>query len=390
MIIFHQAGHNTIWNLDSFREDGSGDGIIFSPVHFQRERLEGVQTNIKETSLFDPQFYVPDSQKAKLQSYHFFPEALMEGFSTADYESQAYEAAEQCLEFQLQNEFESLIIPARYFPDMVSDFIPQQKGLFVDPFLHAYGRSGNGEQLFLTLPLTAPMLLDDDFRVSILDWATSYPEIHGVYLLIYFDEISKQLQNYDKLLSYVNFIQDLQEAELRVICGYCNTEGLLMTLLDPYGITMGAYENTRGFSIDKFLEDDQERRGPAARIFLPKLLNWMRWFTADEIRSDFPELWDEIYTPTDYSEAVFASGQAPHFSQPPLYKHQFQLMTDLYREMAGQNLQDRKQNLADRIRTASQLYGRLDAAGIIFFDDNCRGGHLPVWNRLLRHMPPAP
>jgi hypothetical protein len=238
--------------------------------------------------------------------------------------------------------------------------------------------------------MTAAMLLDDDYRVSILDWATSYPEIHGVYLLVYFDEISKQLQNYDKLLSYVNFIHDLQGAELEVICGYCNTEGLLLTQLDVYGVAMGAYENTRGFSIDKFLEDDQDRRGPAARIFLPRLLNWVRWFTADEIRSDFPDLWGEIYTPTDYSEVVFASGQEPHFSQPPLYKHQFELMTNLYRELAGQNLQDRKQNLVDRIRTASELYGRLNDAGILFFDDNCQGGHLPVWNRLIRHMPPAP
>ena len=112
MKIFHQGGHNTIWNLDSFRDDNTGDGIIFSPVHFQKERLEVVDTNIKENSLFDPQFYVPDSQKAKLQSYEFFPEALLDGFSTNDYEAQAYQAAEQCLEFQLQNEFESLIIPA--------------------------------------------------------------------------------------------------------------------------------------------------------------------------------------------------------------------------------------------------------------------------------------
>ena len=313
----------------------------------------------------------------------------MDGFSTTDYEAQAYEAAEQCLDFQIQNEFESLIIPARYFSDLVSDYIPQQKGLFVDPFLHAYKRSGDGKKLFLTLPMTAAMLLDDEYRVSILDWATAYPEINGVYLLVYFDELSKQLQNYDKLLSYVTFIQELQGAELDVICGYCNTEGLLLTLLDVHGIAMGAYENTRGFSIDKFLEDDRDRRGPAARIFLPNLLNWIRWSTADEIRSDFPDLWDKIYTPTEYSEAVFASGQTPHFSQPPLYKHQFKLMTGLYGELSEQGLKERKLNLVNRIRTASRLYSRLDDAGILFFDDNCQGGHLSIWNRLLRHMPPA-
>ena len=328
------------------------------------------------------------SRSGNYYTYEFFPESLMNGFSTLDYESQAYEAAELCLEFQLQNEFEALIIPARFFSDLVSDYIPQQRSLFVDPFLHAYRRKGDEETLFLTLPMTAAMLSDEEYRISILDWVTSYPEIDGVYFLVYFDEISKQLKNYDKLLSYVTFIQDLQEAELEVICAYCNTEGLLLTLLDVYGITMGAYENTRGFSIDKFLEDDQDRRGPAARIFLPKLLNWVRWDTADEVRTDFPALWEEIYTPTEHSEEVFERGQMPHFTQPPLYKHQFELMANIYDELSGQDLQERKQNLINRIRTANDLYSRFDQEGVLFFDDNCKGGHLPVWNRLVRHMPP--
>ena len=389
MKIFHQAGHNTIWNIDSLNNDHAGDGIIFSPVHFNKDRLESASHDLKKISMFDPQFYVPDSQKIKLHSYEFFPEKLMEGFSTKDYESQAYEAAELCLKFQLQNDFESLIIPARYFSELVSDFISQQKGLFVDPFLHACERYDNEKRLFLTLPLTFPMILDPEYRTLILDWVTSYPEISGVYLIVYFNETSKQIQDYVKLITYANFINDLQEAELDVICGYCNTEGLLMTVLDVYGITIGAYENTRGFSIDKFLEDDQERRGPAARIFLPKLLNWVRWFTVDEIRSDFPDLWEEIYTPTQYSEAVFDSGIAPHFSQPPLYKHHFMLMSELYCELQSQTPQDRKRNLIGRIKKANELYSRLEEEGILFFDDNCKGYHLPVWNRVLRHMPIA-
>jgi hypothetical protein len=389
MKIFHQAGHNTIWNIESFIDDNTGDGIIFSPVHFRKERFEEVDIDIRRNSLFDPQFYVPDSQKAKLQSYEFFPEVLLDGFSTDNFEAHAYEAATLCLEFQLENDFESLIVPARYFQDLVSDYIPQQRDLFVDPFLQAYSRSDSSKQIFLTLPMTSVMLFDDDYCVSILNWVTSYPEIHGVYLLVHFDETSKQIQSYDKLLSYTNFIQELQEAELNVICGYCNTEAILLTLLDVYGVSMGTYENTRGFSIDKFLENDQDIRGPAARIFLPNLLNWIRWVTADEIRSDFPELWDEIYTPTDYSEAEVIRNREPHFTQPPLYKHQFQLMAELFRELAGQNKEDRKQNLTDRIRTASELYNNLNEAGILFFDDNCRGDHLPVWNRLLRRLPPT-
>jgi len=387
MKVFHQAGHQTIWNLESFREDNTGDGVIFSPVHFASERLElTVEQEIKEVSLFDPQFYVPDSQKSKLHSYDFFPEKIMNGFSTNDYEAVAYEAAKLCLDFQVRNDFESIIIPARYFPELISDYVTQQKKHFVDPFLAAVERENIDKKVFLTLPMTAMMLMDEEFKTNLLNWVTAYPEIDGVYLLVNFNEPTKQLQNFAKFKSYLEFIQGLMEAELSVICGYCNTEGIIVAVLDVYAVTIGAYENTRGFSIDKFLENDQERRGPAPRIYLPKLLNWVRWDTAEEIREDLPGLWEKIYTPTEYSEEVVASGQRPHFSQPLLYKHHFKLLADQYSEIRGLSMSDRITLLQEKIIEASKLYEEIEDNRVIFFDSNCKGEHLPVWNRILRHL----
>jgi len=389
MKIFHQAGHQTIWNLESFREDNTGGGLIFSPVHFASERLERkriVEQEIKEVSLFDPQFYVPDSQKSKLHSYDFFPEKIMNGFSTNDYEAVAYEAAELCLDFQVRNDFESIMIPARYFPELISDYVTQQKKHFVDPFLAAVERENIDKKVFLTLPMTAMMLMDEEFKTNLLNWVTAYPEIDGVYLLVNFNEPTKQLQNFAKFKSYLEFVQDLMEAELSVICGYCNTEGIIVAALDVYAITFGAYENTRGFSIDKFLENDQERRGPAPRIYLPKLLNWIRWDTAEEIREDIPALWKKIYTPTEYSKEVIASGQRPHFSQPSLYKHHFKLLANQYSEIRKLSVADRITLLQEKIIEANRLYEEIEDNGVIFFDSNCKGEHLPIWNRILRHL----
>jgi serine/threonine protein kinase len=36
------------------------------------DKLEKIPPYIKSRSLYDPQFYIPDSQKTKLQSYEFF------------------------------------------------------------------------------------------------------------------------------------------------------------------------------------------------------------------------------------------------------------------------------------------------------------------------------
>lgn len=389
MKVYHQAGHNTSWNIESLGSDRS-DGIIFSPVHCAATNLVGIGRDIKKSSLFDPQFYVPDSQKNKLNTYSFFPEAMMNGFSTIDYHSIAHDAAESCLDFQIKNDFEALIIPARYFPDMFTDFIERQKAFTVEPFLSAISKTGTDKEIFLTLPLTAPMVIDVNFREELLNWITSYPEIDGVYLLVNFDEQSKQIQDFTKLNSYVSFSRELKEAELKVICGYLNTEGIILAAVDVHAVTIGGYENTRGFSVDKFLDNDQVKRGPAPRIFLPKLLNWIRYDTAVEIREDFPGLWEEIYTETEASEGVFISGRRPHFSQPALYKAHFSLMADLYVEISNRPPSDRLGYVRDLVLEASRLYERVASEGVIFFDSNCKGDHLPIWNRILRQLKLTP
>jgi hypothetical protein len=385
MKIYHQAGHNTKWNVDSLN-DGMADGIIFSPVHYTSTNLVSVDQGIKNSSLFDPQFYVPDSQKNKINTYSFFPETMMSGFSTVDYHSIAHETAEACLDFQEQNNFEALVIPSRYFPDLLTDFIDRQKAFTVEPFLSAISNRGTDKPIFLTLPLTSPMVLDVGFREELLNWITSYPEIDGVYLLVNFDEQTKQIQSFDKLNSYISFANELKEADLKVICGYLNTEGILLAAADVHAVTIGAYENTRGFSIDKFLDNDQVKRGPAPRIFLPKLLNWIRYDTAIEIREDFPALWEDIYTATEESEGVFDSGRRPHFTQPALYKAHFSLMSELYASINTRVPSDRIEFVRNLVLEAHQRYERITSEGIIFFDSNCKGDHLPVWNRILRQL----
>lgn len=387
MKIYHQCGHNTNWNIDSFQKDKVGNGLILSPVHSSAEQVAKIPQDLKKTSLFDPQFYVPDSQKTKLNSYDFFPERVMEGFSTRDYEAFSAKVAGMCVDYQVENNFESMIIPARYHDDMLTDFIDRQSKFSLDPFLARISDIRCQKPVFMTLPLTDGMLNDEGYRTKLLNWISGYSEIDGVYLLANLNERSKQICDVTKLKNYIQFAQDLIGADLDVLCGYCNTEGLLFSALDIYGITIGAYENTRRFSIDKFLEDDSETRGPAPRIYMPKLLNWIRYDTAIEIREDFSDLWNMIYEPTTYSEAVIGRGTKPHFSQPDLYKHHFICISHQYATISGiKSAKDRLECLSKMIQDAHRFYELIGHEKIMFFDDNCSGGHLPAWNRIVRGM----
>lgn len=383
MKIYQQAGHNTNWNIESFTDDSVGSGIIFSPVHYAKDKIEKVDSELKKVSLFDPQFYIPDSQKVKLHSYEFFPEVTAGGFSTIDFEAVAHKSAEQCLEFQIENDFEAIVIPARYYSDLVTDYIENQKKFSVEPFLSEIERIGLKKDIFISLPVTSQMTLDKGYRTDILNWITSYPQISGVYFLNQFSESTKQVTKYENLSAHIEFISDLKGAGLGVIVGYCNTESLLLSALDPVAVTIGAYENTRAFSIDKFLQEESNKRGPAPRVYMPKLLNWVRYDTVIEIKEDFPELWDNIYEATDYMENIFLGGR-PHFTKPELYKHHFKLIGDQLMQLSNLNVQDRISELEDWVNRANSLYEDIKNKGVIFFDENCDRGHLPGWNRALR------
>lgn len=388
MKIYQQAGHNTSWNIESIENDQAGDGIIFSPVHYPKKTIVDLNAKLKQNSLFDPQFYVPDSQKTKLHTYEFFPEKITEGFSTVSFEAIAHKSAELCLQFQVENDFESIIIPARYYPDLVTDYIEKQKAFTVEPFLNEAKRLSIKKDIFVTLPVTKKMTQDKGYRDQLLNWITSYPEITGVYYLNEISEPTKQIRLFDSLSSHVDFILDLQTSGLKVIAGYCNTESVLLSVFSPYAVTIGAYENTRNFSIDKFLQDDSDKRGPAPRVYIPKLLNWVRFDTVKEIKDDFPKLWDKIYSPTQHMESIFQMGTRPYFNKPELYKHQFSLIANQLKQLSSQSADERLKSVQSMVNQAAELYKEIKTAGIMFFDDNCDGEHLPVWNRVLRKAMP--
>jgi len=137
--IYHQLGHNHKWNLQSLYDDGIGSGVIIAPRYIERAHVEELDAEIRESAIFDPQFFLPDTAKGKLSTYDFFPNIVADGFKTSEYEGEfAFEGANQCLDFQLANGFRYLVIPTRYASGMPSDFINQQEKLFIEPFLATY------------------------------------------------------------------------------------------------------------------------------------------------------------------------------------------------------------------------------------------------------------
>jgi hypothetical protein len=376
--LYHQVGHNWNWNKDSLVDDKCGDGLVLSPVHQTKTNIEKLSVPLRKVCIFDPQYYLPNSQKQKLHTYNFFPEALVDGFTSANFAIKALESARLCLQFQINMQFQWLVIPARYFDQLDPDYTERQDSYTVAPFLSAAKELGVSKPLMLTLPVTSHMLEIVKYRTQLLNWVTSFPEISGVYIFAANDRDTKQPASAEFLLAYLTFLSELRSAGLQVLVGYTNTEALLFTMLDEVALTMGAFENTRIFSIDKFVSKDEERRGPKARIYVPGLLNWIQFDQAKQIKAKLPQLWKEIHFDSAYAERAFELVVEPQFNQAPLYKHYFQAFSAQVDRLKPLEPSGRAQLLRSWIATSSDAYAEIKRSGIDL-EKHGAGGHLPGW-----------
>jgi hypothetical protein len=193
---------------------------------------------------------------------------------------------------------------------------------------------------------------------------------------------TKQIQDARFLTDCMAFCSDVLSTGLGLVMGYTNTEGLLYSVAGDLTITMGAFENTRIFSVDKFLESEGERRGPKARIYLAGLLNWVQFEDAKRIRDRAPRVWQRVYRPTPWADQALARLVEPTFNQPPLYKHYFRNMQDHVDELRPLSLTERRALLIGKVDAALDAYREIDRMGVPL-EKHGQAGHLQEWRSAL-------
>jgi hypothetical protein len=176
----------------------------------------------------------------------------------------------------------------------------------------------------------------------------------------------------------LRLLTEIKTIGLSVVVGYLNSEALLYRLVPELGLCMGSFENTRMFSMDKFLVSSEDRRGPRARIYLPGLFNWIQFNQAKEIREFAPEVWEAVYTPTEDSERVLEAAVDPVFNQPGLYKHHFRCMSSQLEELSELQPEDVYQRLRTALRNSQRYYRQIEEANIDL-EPHGQGEHVQGW-----------
>jgi len=377
MKLYHQTGHNCIWNKDSLVEDQAGDGLILSPVNMDQSKISDLSDDIKMHSFFDPQFYMPKDAKGKLSSYDFFPANLINNFQSSDFETSKDELAKQCIDFQISNNFEYVIIPTRYFEDIPADFYDQVTKYFIEPYLNYFRSINVDKKILLTCIVKQTQLLNDESRAYILNWLSSFNDLSGFYLIFENDFQTKQIKHPTYLVNALKFIYSLRANDFTVNIGYNNTEGILYSVADPSSISMGSYDNLRQFGIKRFVTSDKKQpMQPNPRLYSKTLFQFIDYRYLDALSSLYKD-GVALFEDSRYQPLMFNSEYNWHFTKSEPYKHFFLIFQKQLQEIPI-GMFERINYLKDSFRESIELFKHINEAGV-FLDENSDGSHLSFW-----------
>ena len=378
MLIFHQCGHNYVWNIHSLSEDDAGNGFIISPVNIRANQISTkFPQKLLNSSWLDPQFYLPNDNKGKLATYPFFPANALDMFSTSDYEESAYEVAKQCLLFQHGLGLKYLVIPTRYFDDLPSNYLEQLSALFLEPFAKAKKDLGLDKPLLLTVIAKSLHLELGEPRDELLSWATNHPEIAGIYLILDNNFHSKQIKDPGYLVGAMRFIRILRINNLEVHVGYSGLEGLLFSVADPTSVSIGSYENLRSFNIQRLETRDESSnpRQPRPRIYSGHLLQWIEDTYLPSLRELTPE-WQSFFDDSPYKNYLLDPSTSLNSQRSELYKHYFLSFSKQVAALPA--LEQRAQFIRKIVMEALARFEQIKESGV-FLNSDSDASHLPAW-----------
>ena len=375
MKVYHQTGFRDKWNIESFR-NGVGDGLIFSPINIDADKLLSIDVNLKQSGFLDPQLYLLNEAKGTLDTYPYFPGNLKPDFTTPDLDNSHIQLAQLCIDYQIKNDFSYLIIPTRYYSDNPTSYFAQSTDYFVTPFCDYVRENKIQKKILLSVIVKTIMLSDEEKRNEVLNWITGHQNVDGVYLIFENNFTSKQIKDFDYLLNVLKFIKVLKDNQMEVHLGYSNTESLLYSIAMPDSVTVGSYENLRSFGIKRFQDlENGPMRAPRARLYSSKLLQWLDYQYVEAMReliTDYVDYFDD----SEFRPLFFKPEYNWQFQKPEPYKHYFYVFNNQVKSLPL-NQNERIEVLKGSIRKAVNLFSTIEKE--LLLDDDSNGSHLPTW-----------
>jgi hypothetical protein len=279
MPVYHQMGHDSE-NLLHSEGLGMYRGAILSPVNYRQDKIIGqiarARTEPGFETIFDPQLYVPTSDRGSLREWSYFPADV----DTADISSDAW--WDKLVDMTIADV--TAISPSAVCSPAI---VPRA---FVDDYFSTMVRAGNrmATQLsgtsigFLQTAVVGLGELALPERALAIASILSQSQAERIFLVfVGTTDPRRELADVEELKGAMRLISFLREANVHVLVGFCSSDMLLWKVAGATDCATGKFFNLRRFTRSRF-EEPTKGGGQLAYWFEETLVSFLR--EADVVR----------------------------------------------------------------------------------------------------------
>jgi hypothetical protein len=274
MAAYHQMGHdseNLLWTdeLALFR------GAILSPVNYDRDKLSAQilwarqQTNFE--TVFDPQLYVPNSDRGCLREWPYFPDDV----DTADLSSDSWwdsllnSIVNVCEQLGPSAICSPAILPGtypdEYFARMVN--VGDRLAVLVN---------GSGLNPLQTAVIGMAELANAGRPMAIASILSRTKTRHVYLVFVSSIEPRRELQEVEEIKGAMRVISALRSSGLEVTVGFSSSDVLLWKAAGATNCATGKFFNLRRFTRTRFEEPRSQGGGQLPYWFEESLVAFLR------------------------------------------------------------------------------------------------------------------
>lgn len=255
MLFLLQQGHGMMEIDREFITDHPQTGVILSPRVYTHEQIEKHAEEVIDLGgelLFDPQFYEPRTNLAKLLNFPYWDSL---NFDSTDFiVNSAPQFCERVISYQVEHlNVSKVIIPGR-FTNSADTYWRELQGIFAD----RAATLNVGRHVYTTVAVGADVIMSEELFDNILDEIVTYP-VNGIYIVIRPPRDSFLIDNDLFLYALLDGLLSISLSGKDVILGYANQQSLIYAAAGISTIASGNFRNVRHFNPEMFYVDESDR-----------------------------------------------------------------------------------------------------------------------------------
>lgn len=310
-----QLGHNGHKLTESLLEDGHADGAILSPADYTRgknKEMAQVFADFGGTVLFDPQYYIPRTDRPGLDTYPYFKKYGGDDFDTSGVRGEYANLCDEIISVQDEMGVAAYISPARFLDTFSNAKLDEWEEMNRE-FLKRAQSADRDIPVFASLPLLSTSMVDAQQRKALLNRVTRL-DVDGFYVSVEFDGDNRfPLTKASNVYSFLELLLTLKKNRYEVLVGHTHQIAHLFFGIGVDAFASGHYQNLRAFDTRRWDPHDEQGGGRlVVKYYSEEILNELRVDPEMDLmyqKDDFDLT--EIRTESPFDSALFDPSLPP-------------------------------------------------------------------------------